>query len=101
MSVQHVRVKDGGQAVVGNGGRRGGGDPTPTPCNTRKKRRDAARDPNAMAPCDALGWHVYRMHGARGGASEGSASGTWRRWRARVEGRRSSRKDRAAGGDGE
>lgn len=54
-------------------------------CQARSKRNGAA----CRAPA-VRGWTVCRMHGARGGAPEGSRNGAWRhggRSRESIEGR--------------
>ena len=82
VTVQHVNVEDGGQAIVGNVDAGGGVimKSDGNPMDPTKRLRDAprctatAKSTGARCNCPAVqGWNVCRVHGARGGAPRGKA----------------------------
>ncbi len=96
VTVQHVNVNDGGQAIVGNMSTPGGGSASEesrdVPMNSRFAMHDSPRC-SAMSKrtrerCRApalTGWCVCRFHGARGGGPKGKRNGMYRHGRFRAE----------------
>ena len=81
MTVEHVTVENGGQAIVGNVTK---GEAYKMENNPMQSALDAprctARSKRGGQRCKAAavrGWVVCRMHGARGGAPRGTANGNY------------------------
>ena len=84
VTVEHVTVNAGGQAIVGNVAH-GGRGAMKTDANPMHSAHEAprctAKAKSTGARCRApavTGWRVCRMHGAGGGAPSGKAHPNWR-----------------------
>ncbi len=84
VQVQHVKVADGGQAIVGNV-EAGGGARMKVDANRMSKAHAAPRctahSKRTGKPCTqpaVTGWKVCRFHGARGGHKAGPPHPQWK-----------------------
>ena len=87
VTVEHVTVNAGGQAIVGavetrgrGGAMKQGGNPLHPAQRLAMAPRCTARAKRSGLPCQSpavSGWKVCRMHGARGGAPSGARNGNW------------------------
>lgn len=98
VTVEHVTVNAGGQAIVGAVTRGGGGVTMESSVNPMHPAQRLADAPRCTATSKTTGcrckgpavngWNVCRMHGARGSAPFGPANGMWRHGERSVEAQR-------------
>jgi hypothetical protein len=82
VTVQHVTVNEGGQAIVGAvWAWKSGGAPLKSTLAMHRSPRCTATSKRTRQRCQApavTGWTVCRFHGARGGGPKGARNGAYR-----------------------